>query len=53
MNQEAKSRRSERAATLGGARDAAEVLWYPLGVFLAVLAAVNVLLFSCSGRWIG
>jgi hypothetical protein len=32
---------------------AREVLWYPVGIVLALLAASSVFVLCCPGRWIG
>ena len=40
----------------GGVREAGngrEALWYPVGILLALLAGFALLVFCCSGRWIG
>ncbi len=38
---------------VGEAGNGREALWYPVGILLALLAGFALLVFCCSGRWIG
>jgi hypothetical protein len=58
LNEVASRESAELASPAAGMdADAADgsslAVWYPVGIFLALLAAGSVLLFSFPGRWIG